>query len=204
MNAKKNILFIAFIVMVGLISLPVMYEISNRILEQTKRNNIYSLINKAKTLSSSNKTINIYQVKDNKIINIITNEQKEYQDNQEGYIIAKGDSIAFSLGEKDECITKDFDDNDIKKTESCDKLTIADDIFNIKIKTIKVKDINNIPELEIPNIEEITSTYKIYDTYNNEMVKENIKNNGTYKIVYTIMHNDIELFKKEYKLIFKK
>lgn len=204
MNTNKNILFIAFIVMVALISCPVIYKISNRILEQTSRNSLYSLINKATTLESSNEEINIYKVKDNKIVNIITNEEKDYKNNEEGFIITKGSSVAFSLKNDKSCIIKDFTDTEITKSKNCDSLKVAGEIFSIKDKKIKIKSIEEIPEIKIETIDSITSTYKILDQYNNEMVKENIINDGTYKILYTFKIEDTILFQKEYKLIIKK
>ena len=58
------------------------------------------------------------------------------------------------------------------------------------------------PSTLIIGVENVFTNYKIYDNYNNEISKENIINNGTYKIVYSIYDKENNLlFTKSYNLV---
>lgn len=203
---KKNILFCVFFLLVCTLICPVVIKVVQRLQIQTNKNTVYSIINKTTMVSSSNNEENqIYKIENDQLINISTKEIKNYNNKtyKNGFIIVnKEGNIATQLVSKNNCVTKDFKESDITFKNNCDELEIAKDIFNLKEKDIKVTNINEIPELLIIGVENIFTNYKIYDNYNNEISKENIINNGTYKIVYSIYDKENNLlFTKSYNLV---
>lgn len=137
---KKNIIskifLITFIVIAIAVLIPIGYNVSIKIKQQTSKNDIYKIINDAYIYTSRNniKGSQIFKVKNNNVKNIFNNLSFNIEkSNYEGYImINQNRDVAIQLKSSNYCTIKDFNDSDITFVSKCEKLKIGGEILYVE------------------------------------------------------------------------